>query len=473
MHRRFSSGPGGLLLVALCVTACDDFLVGPGLTENPNRPVAATAEQLLIGVQARQFVLQEGQLARVVSIWTQQLAGVFNQQKVQGSQYNFTENDISQNFWTGVYTGGGLIDLRKIRDEAHSAGNARLEAIAKIWEAFLIGTATSLWGDIPYREAVTLEVATPRLDPQEQIYSDIQALLDEAITQLHGGPTAPLPQDLIYNGDPARWQRAARTLKARYLLHMAPRVGDQAYQNALTQARQGINEPPADVQQAIHGQAPGDFRAWAGTTTDDGNVWSLFNDARTDLAANERFIGVLSQRNDPRLAQYFSAADDGQYRSADRFGLGAGPWSLLNRTTRVARTFRQPLITWSETQLIIAEAELRLGNANGALTAVNAVRRALGMDPLAGPITIEQIMVEKWIAQFQNLDVYSDWRRTCFPRLSPGGTDPAAPAAAIPGRYPYGSAERLHNPHVSPPSAAPAKNWNYTNITCPTSGGTI
>jgi hypothetical protein len=473
MKRHNVSRLAAVAAIAFGVAGCDDLLVGPGLTENPNRPVVASAEQLLIGIQARQFVLHEGQLARISAIWTQQLSGVFNQQKEQGSAYNFTENDISQNFWSGVYTGGGLNDIRKMRALAQESGNARIEAIGKIWEAFLIGMSTSVWGDIPYREAVNAEIATPKLDPQQQIYDDLQKLLDEAITQLGSVGAGALPQDLIYGGDAGRWTRAARTLKARYYLHTGVRGGNAAYQSALTAAQGGINEAPTTAAQAMHGQAPGDFRGWAGTTLDDGNVWSLFNESRTDLAANERLVNVLRARNDPRLAQYFSAADDGQFRGADRFGAGAGPWSQLNRTTRVPRTFRQPFITWAENQLIIAEAQFRLGNAGAALTAVNAVRTAIGMTPAAAPLTLEQIMVEKWIAQFQNIDAYADWRRTCFPVLRPGGPNPAAPAAAVPGRYPYGNTERLQNPNIPLPSAAPAKVWAFDTVSCPTTGGTI
>jgi hypothetical protein len=473
MNKHLISRLAAMAVLGLTAAGCDDLLVGPGLTENPNRPVEASAEQLLIGIQGRQFVLHEGQLARIAAIWTQQIAGVFNQQKEQGSQYNYTENDISQNFWRGVYTGGGLVDIRKVRAMAKESGNARLEGIAKVWEAFLIGMSTSVWGDIPYREAVNPEISTPKLDPQQQIYADLQTLLDDAIAQLQGAGAGSLPQDLIYNGDAARWIRAARTLKARYYMHTAARLGNAALQSALTNAQQGINEAPTTAAQAMHGQAPGDFRGWGGTTVDDGNVWALFNDARTDLAANERLINVLRARNDPRLAQYFSPADDGQYRGADRFGLGPGPWSLLNRTARAFRTFRQPLITWAENQFIIAEAQFRLGQTGPALAAVNAVRTAIGMPALTAPITLEQIMVEKWIAQFQNIDAYADWRRTCFPVLRPGGLSAAQPAAAIPGRYPYGNEERLQNPNIPLPSQAPPKVWAFAEITCPTTGGTI
>ena len=470
MHRYRHSRLAALMAVVLGLTACDDLLQGPGLTENPNSPldIAATPEQLIIAIQARQFTMEQGQLARSAVIWTQQLSGIFNQQKEWGSAYNFTENDISGHY-NGTYLAGGLLDIRKVQE---LSSDNRLRGIAMVWEGLAMGRAASLWGDVVYSQALDpTTYPQPVLDPQQQVYTQVQAKLDEAIAALTGASNDAYPLDLVFNGNSDRWRRAANTLKARYHLHTAPRLGAAAYQAAITAANSGINEAPTSVVMAMDHQAPGNMRSWHGNTLDDGNIWSQFNEARTDLAANERFVNVLKARNDPRLEQWFQPeAADGEIYGANRFGnlTAAGAAGTLNRLTRVPRVFRQPIATWAENQLILAEAHFQTGAPGTALTHVNNVRTAVGLDPLAGPVTLEQIMVEKWIAQFQNIDVYSDWRRTCYPRLQPGGANEAAPAAAIPGRYPYGSGERLQNTNVPIPSQAPAKNWNHAEITCPT-----
>ncbi len=459
-------------VTALGSAACDGFISGPGLTDNPNAAIDATPEQLFIGVQAQQFVRQQGQLARQTAIYTQQIAGIFNQQLEFASEYRVTGQDIEVQ-WDGFYIGGGLVDMRKIREAARESGAARLEAMTMVWEALAMGTATSLWGDIPYREAANPEIASPKLDPQEQVYADLQELLSEAISILEGLDSSPMPLDLVYEGDVDRWIAAAHTLKARYYLHVAPRHGQAAYQAARDAALKGIMEAPGSLEEAMHGQAPGDFRAWHGSTVDDANIWAQFYEARADLAANERMIKVLVARGDPRLEAYFQPATDGEWRGANQFGRGPTPYSSLNREYRMSRTFRQPFITWMENQLILAEAEFQLGNGDAALGYVNDVRASLDMDPLPGPITLEQIMVEKWIAQYQNIDVYSDYRRTCYPRLVPGGPNAPVPAAEVPGRLPYGLGEEQQNPNVPSPSEQPAKNWNFADITCPTDGGTL
>jgi starch-binding outer membrane protein, SusD/RagB family len=455
----------GTVAIGVGLAGCSDFLTGPGLTENPNAPITASKEQLFIGMQARQFVFQEGQMARLTAMWTQQVTGIFNQQLEYGSKYLITENDVSTHY-NHVYVGGGLQDMRKIL--ADPTADARLQGIVKVWEALTIGTATSLWGDLPYREAANTEIFTPALDPQQQIYADVQALLDNAITQLGTASSTPaLPQDLVYAGDVARWRRAANTLKARYHLHTAPRLGAAAYAAAIAAANQGINEAPANATLAANGQAPGDFRTFHGTTLDDANIWAQFLSARADIVAGKRLVDVLVARgNDPRLAAYFDPASDAVYRGADQWGAGTNS-SLVDLANRAPRPFRQPLVSWTENQLILAEAHFQSGNPGQALIHVNNVRTALGMPTLAA-VTLEDIMTEKWIAQFQNIDAYSDWRRTCFPRLVPGGPTAGTPAGAIPGRVVYGSSERLQNPNVPAPAAQPAKNWNYAQITCPT-----
>jgi hypothetical protein len=129
-------------------------------------------------------------------------------------------------------------------------------------------------------------------------------------------------------------------------------------------------------------------------------------------------------------------------------------------------TFRQPLITWAENQLIIAEAQFRLGNTAAALTATNAVRTAVGLPALTA-VTLNDIAEEKYVALFQNIEAYNDWKRNCWPRLTPGGANNTS-AAAVPARPPYALSERQANPNVPAPNAAAQRNWNDPNA-CPTS----
>jgi hypothetical protein len=251
-----------VVVLALAIGAgCDDFIQGPGLTENPNSPVAGTAAQQLIAVQARMSTLFEGQLARTAGIYTQQIIGSNNQQ-LTVTGYAYTESDYS-GFFSGFYVGGGLVALRNIQAMSVESGDKFMEGIAKIWEGLAMGTATSIWGDIPYSEAINPEISTPKLDPQQEIYTAVQAVLDAGIAALQAAPTTGNcePADLVYCStvgpratEITRWIAATRTIKARFYLDMVERQGNAAYTQALAAATAGINEAPASATQAMHGQ---------------------------------------------------------------------------------------------------------------------------------------------------------------------------------------------------------------------------
>jgi len=75
------------LAAAAGVGVCNNYLEGPGLTENPNNATQGTTLQQLIAVQANMFTRFQGQIARSASIYTQQLIGSNNQQLSWATQY--------------------------------------------------------------------------------------------------------------------------------------------------------------------------------------------------------------------------------------------------------------------------------------------------------------------------------------------------------------------------------------------------
>jgi hypothetical protein len=498
MNRSITHG----VLASLCLLAsgCESWLTGPGLTENPNAPVGATAQQQLIAVQASAWTRLEGQLARNASIWTQQLIGSNNQQQTYATQYGYTESDVGGQM-TGFYVGGGLVAIRNVQALAAESGDDFLEGLGLIWEGFSMGMAASIWGDLPYSEAIG-SVTTPKLDAQQQIYTTVQTKLDEAIALLTPLATTATgnceSSDVVFCASVGtkqlqiqRWIRTAYTMKARFHLHTAERLGAPAYAAALAAANQGINEVPTSANNAADGAGAGDFRSWHGSVLDqDGNIWAEFLTSRADFVAGDVLVKILENRNglgvvDPRRPRYFDVNPSGAFVGHDRNNIpvpaGATPSNLS--ATRRALTFRQPIVTWAENQLIIAEAQCQpdvttasfpkvCTNAAGlaaATAAVNAVRTAVGL-PVLATVTAADIMEEKYVAQFQNIDVWNDFKRTCYPTsIRPYGT-----AAEVPGRMPYASGERNANPNIPAPSAyptgttgvSPLRNWNDVRA-CP------
>lgn len=451
MNRYTKLALSAIVPVAL-LAGCSGWLTGPKLTANPNFPTSASRDQLLVGVETGQTILQTGALARLFSMWTQQMGGT-DRQYIAYSLYQYDEDAFSGS-WSQAYTGGGLIDERAIESNALSVGDSIYAGVGKVMEALTMGTVADIWGDVPYTYAVS-DSLTPPLDPQQQVYQHVQAVLDTAIDWLNctaGTCQGPVNgSDIIYDGNVQDWIELAHTLKARFYLHVEPRMGMAAYDSALAQADSGISDPSHD------------FDSYQSADPNEWNLWYQFMVVQRSgyISAGQYLVNLLNSTSDPRLAEYFAKNSSGQYLGAPPGG-GSGDYSTLSGI-RLDPGFHQPMVTFAENQLIKAEAELELGQPGAALADYNAERTSQGVPTSAGPITLNDIMTEKYIALFQEIEPWNDYKRTCLPALAP-----ATGTAGIPRRllYPL-SAERNENPNIPPPGQQPASNWNDPTGTCP------
>lgn len=449
MSNRYTKLALSVLLPAMLLAGCSDWLTSPKAATDPNNPTTAGRDQLLVGVETGQTVIQTGDLARLLSMWVQSMSGTQRQYSVL-DLYQFDEDAFSPD-WVLAYTGGGLIDIRSLQSQSLEVGDTLYAGIGYVLEALDMGTVADVWGDIPYSQAVSDSILTPELDPQQQVYATVQSKLDTAIAFLQCASSTclgPGGVDLWYGGDPAIWTELAHTLKARYYMHVAEQ-DPSAYALALAQTDSGISTPDNDLR-SYQSQDPNEW-----------NIWYQFMVIQRSgyTGAGQFMVNLLQSRNDPRLQRYYAPNTQGQIVGAPP---GGGPVEASDiSATRLAPDFRQPMVTFAENQLIRAEAALHEGDAGTALAAYNAERTAEGV-PTAGSVTLEDVMTEKYIALFQQIEPWNDYKRTCLPALDPAGT-----AQAIPGRllYPL-SSERNANPNIPAPSAQPERNWNDPNP-CP------
>jgi hypothetical protein len=424
-------------LAAGALAGCIDFS-GPRLDRDPVNPSASSFREAFLGMQGYQFANLNGDFTRLAAVYVQHMSGTGRQWLTLDAPYINDEGQFGS--WSSFYSNGGLIDIRKAQRLAREAGDQRFLGMTQVWEALSMSYVADFWGNAVYREA--LRPGEPgALDPQRQIYADLQRLLDSAITNLGGPAVAQGSWDLVYGGSAAQWRRAARSLKARLLLRTA-NVDNTAYAAALAQAQQGILDP-AD-----------DFRTYQSSTAGEENIWFQFRRGRgTDISAGGFLVNLMRTRGDPRLTQYF-AQRSGQV-------VGAAPGEETSNaswlsTARGDPGFRQPIITADETQLIIAEAQARAGSAGPALATLNEVRARAGLPALAGltgtPLLVA-ILEEKYVSLFQSPEVWADWKRTCYPNFAL-----ANGATSIPMRFIYGADERSTNPNIPQPNAAPRRN---------------
>lgn len=428
----------GAVSLAASAAACTSFLTDKTASQDPNNPATVTTPQLFTAVQAAQFLEQEGNPAFISCLWMQQCQGVGGRFVSQESEYTITNATANADF-AAVYGGGGLIDIKTIEDRSDAAGDLQFKGIAEVWEALVIGTAADLWGDIPYREAAG-SAAQPHFDPQLQVYDDIEAKLDQAITDLAGAGPGPGANDFVYGGDVAKWTAAANTLKARYHLHQVEVRGNAEYQKAIDAATNGI---------AAHA---GDFLTFHTSATFERNVWYQFqvnSGFGDDIVAGATLVNLMNAQNDPRRPQYFGKTPSGLYGGVDVNGAPSPNGISGLKGVRDDPGFRQPLVTSDENSLILAEANFVLHGAGAAQSFLDQERTSNGLSSI--PATLNSIMTEKYIALFQNVEAWSDYKRTCLPARSP--FDSPIYGNQIPGRLYYGSGEEATNSNT-PSSAA-------------------
>lgn len=465
---RGRAAAAALVAAAALAAGCKDFISAPSAVTNPNFPNFATSAQRLTGVEVNLTGVQTGDPARTIALWMRQFAGTDRQYYLTAT-YQYGE-DLTNGAWSTIYQGGGLFDLRSIKQASDSGADSTFAGIARVIEAFEIGTAADWYGDVPYTQALD-PTAKAKLDPQATIYKAVQDTLDRAIRQLKANVgSGPGAADVIYGGDAGKWMRLAYTLKARFYLHTAERKGTAAdgtpafdataYQNAIAAAQQGIKQGE-------------DFRSYQSSNLNEANLLYQFATVqRAGYASPSAFyVDLLTARADPRLPVYFSPAAGSSTITGgtDRNGGPRPGTAVFNQGAGGAgsASYRWNIVSYAENQLILAEAYYRTGNTAAALAAYNSERTAAGFTAAAaalptGAAGLQEIITEKYAALFQNPEVWSDYRRTCFPPLT--APTAAGATATIPARFLYPDVERNANPENIPaPAAQPLRNPNDPN----------
>jgi hypothetical protein len=306
-----------------------------------------------------------------------------------------------------------------------------------------LGVATDQWGDIPYTDALTGGTGNlkPEYDTQEEIYNTIFTLLDEAIADLGSATSlfSPGSEDLIYGGDLSKWIMTAYALKARYSIHLAKRNGASAYTDAI-----------AAVANSYQSNAD-DFKFVFGSAYNNSNpIYQSEQERPGYYSASATYMDMLNATNDPRRGVYFDGTVGSRPGEPDANAavLGAAYASAESPVY---------LMSYAELKFIEAEARFNLNPADPlALAACNeGIRASLQREGVfgdgtwyeankltAGTITLQNIMVQKYLSSFLQIESWTDWRRTGFPVLARAT---GAVTAEIPRRLPYPDEERLYN----------------------------
>lgn len=427
-----------LLTLSLVLGSCKKLT--EGLDVSPNSPTDAPLNLVLNGAQVSSILIYEGNLARFANVFSRSFSGV-DRQYVSVNNYNVTAPDFDDT-WDNLYA-SVIAQAKIVEQKALAVNNKIVAGISQVMEAQAFGLAADLWGDVPFTEAGDpAKFPSPKFDAQADVYKGVQSLLDQAITNLSSKiGVSPGAKDIFYAGDVNKWVKAAHTLKARFYLHV------KDYNNAVLQAGLGILNA-ADNMMARHGSA----------YLKDFNVYYSFltYDRPAYINADGAYAPSLLDAASPAYKGNAKTNETARYNYLYQQGLntsGLDPNVLVdfdwgndpsqNGFFGASTSF--PLVTFEENILILAEANIKLGNFNEALNALNTFRaymnnggyintgyRAAGLKyepyqaidflPLVGianpgglsqnEALLMEILKERYVTLIGQIEQFNDVRRT-------------------------------------------------------------
>jgi hypothetical protein len=446
----------------LLFSSCDDYL---DVNENPNSPENAPVEMhigpLIAGLT---FNMQDSWPAILSSNWSQQISNngdpyYYNVDWYQMGQPWFGFSDTWDASYTTIAKNARAAYQRAEEDESLK----NHEGVAKLIFVWNMSILTDLYGDIPYSEAFNPADPTPPYDAQENIYPELFTLLDDAISALEEGGPVPLgANDLLYGGDMDKWVRLAYSLKARLLMRLTEAPDGQKQQRASDALDALANGLQSNADNAVFSYID---------DNDSRNPWNRFraDEASEHVQLSANYIEMLQDLDDPRLSIH--AEEAAEHDPGEEYvGHANGAEGMaIDSVSHIGSYFTDPgapstLMDYAEVKFLEAQALLitqgpaaansayeeairadmeDLGVADADITTYIAAREDLSVS--GNPL--EDIIEQKYIANFLTPEPWNDWRKTGYPQLqaaqNPNGESPNFDE--IPRRWPWPGSELDNN----------------------------
>lgn len=378
------------------------------------------------------------------------------------SNYDLVTRNIPQSWWHTMYRDvlKNLDDCSKLipTDVLNSDGTKNVgkqkneQAIIDILKVFTYHHIITVFGNIPYTEALDFNNLQPKYDDAKTVYSALIAKLSAAISNLDDSQEGFGEADLLYNGDIDSWIKFGNSLKlkmgmlmADYDATAAKTAVESAYAGAFTS-----NDDNASFQ-------------FLSAPPNTNPIWvNLVQSGRKDFVAGKTIVNTMAALNDPRIPLYFTEDANGTY-SGGKIGASNnyGTYSKPSLTIQDP-SFPTIFMDYSEVEFLLAEAKERGFNVPGtaeehydnAITASIENWGGSALDAttyLAQPSVAystaagtykQKIGTQKWIALFdRGLDAWTEFRRLDYPVL----VAPTSALTPFPMRFTYPVSEQNLN----------------------------
>ncbi len=439
LHSILSGWKALLLLpfLLLALNSCD-------LESEPEEPdYEGQIKNMLPQVQRNIAFWHNQDFNRFQAIWMQQLAGVRGIPQ-SADRYDPSPEHLDDSwnyFYNNIYF--RLQDLIFYSQEAEATG---FLGISKILKAYSFLVLTDSWGDIPFSQAPNYMVSGiwPEYDDQEFVLDQILSLLDSGIEHLqNANPNAaftPDPQtDHFYSGHLSQWIRAGNLFRLRLMLRMANQQQDYS---AIAQEISSLDLFSSGGEDMYY--------PFDGSSQNQNPFYAYEHNVR-NTRMGKFFVDMLKENDDPRLTKIVRINTSNEY-------VGSAPGQSLHTASFIGPSLASaasPMViaSFAEVQFIKAEVYYRSGQqAMADLAFEQAVKASLEFHQAEDPeweaeyaevedVTLEQIIRQKYIALFLQPEVWSDYRRTGYPQITPYEPE----EYEIPRRQIYPQAELNNN----------------------------
>ena len=377
------------------------------------------------------------------------------------ANYDIINRTIADNAFREWYR-DVLMDFKEARlviaattyaTEAESKAAANQLVIIDIMEVYVYERIVTLWGNVPYTEALDIENILPKYDDALTIYTDLITRINADITNLDVTEASFGGADLIYGGDVAAWKLFANSLKLK--------MGTMLSDVDATLAATTIN---AAIAGSFTSNADNASFAFLSSTP---NTNPLYVDLT--LSGRQDFVGtttmldnIMNPLEDARRAAFYTFAPDTTIYLGGIPG-ASSPYANFSHPGDVLTTdptFPCLLISYSEVEFYLAEAAARgitndaiADHYNAGITASFDYWNVAGAADYIASTGVaydptksweEQIATQSWIAFYNN--GYLGWtvyRRFGYPTM-PVAAD--ATISEIPSRFTYPVFEQTLNP---------------------------
>jgi hypothetical protein len=409
--------------------------------------------------------------------------------------------------WENSYQNDVVNIVDAVQRTNNVPGQTNLNAICRIMKVYTFARITDLYGDIPYSEAATAyytQIKRPVYDKQEDIYNNFLDELKAAAAQLDPAKDK-VANEVFYKGNINSWKKFANSLRIRLALRIAKRNPDRAKKEITEAFAGGVISSNAEICMTRHLDIQNNYSDVRGNS-----VSVAINQQSGMPKIISTFLNQLKNTNDPRInyiprcykqnspMKPFEREDITEQVKASAVGLvGSNPgkyvyddWvgpvtiKLANGTNynAVNGDIKCELntcfirnnapfmhLTYAETELLLADAEVRLGlslgdDANthyrngveaamkqlslypgGPVVPDTAITRFLDENPLQAGTELKQINTQLWIALMLNgPEAFANWRRSGYPELKATPNNEST-SLTIPRRFQYPLSEKEQN----------------------------